>query len=184
MIDGLVDGFTVGIIGLGRTGRHFVQLFQYGCRILAFDVDEKLKGLASKEGYEFLGCGSEVVAKSDVTVYCVDISEVVKVVEETASYARRGSLLTDVTSLKEEPVKAMLRCSHPDVDVIGMHPLYDPRGPMKGQHMVLTPARAKRWLDWLIGFLQNNGARIRITTPKRHDQLMALVQYITLISLT
>ncbi|MEM4297720.1 MAG: prephenate dehydrogenase/arogenate dehydrogenase family protein [Nitrososphaerota archaeon] len=170
----------MGIIGLGSMGRQFAQLFQeYGCKVLTYDIDKGLKDYAEAKGYTFLDEGSKLVSKSDVVIYCVPISKTVEVIKRTAPYAKPGSFLTDVTSLKKGPVEAMLMNSNEDVDVIGMHPLYSPMQPMRGQLVILTPVRAKRWLDWLLTFLRSNGARVKLMAPEHHDRMMALVQCIT-----
>ena len=85
------------------------------------------------------------------------------------------SLLMDLTSLKVEPVKAMLESSRSEV--IGLHPLFGPgEASLEGKNVALCPARGERWLPWLRGLLERNGARLVETTPERHDEIMALVQ--------
>ena len=84
----------------------------------------------------------------------------------------------DLTSLKEEPVKAMLASSR--AEVIGCHPLFGPDAPsLEGQNIVLCPARGGGWLGFLQGIFVKNGARITVTAPAEHDRMMAWVQGLT-----
>jgi prephenate dehydrogenase len=81
----------------------------------------------------------------------------------------------DLTSLKTEPVKAMLHAS--SSEVIGLHPLFGPGVDSIDEYtIVLCPARTQAWLDWLRDIFQKQNATIIETTPERHDELMALVQ--------
>jgi prephenate dehydrogenase len=61
--------------------------------------------------------------------------------------------------------------------VIGLHPLFGPGvDAIAGHTIVLCPARAAQWLDWVRNILAKNGATVIETTPERHDDMMAMVQ--------
>ena len=81
----------------------------------------------------------------------------------------------DLTSIKEGPVRAMKRYSKSEV--IGMHPVFGPRiKSCKNQTIILTPARGKKWLPWVISTFKKAKANVTITTPKHHDKMMAIIQ--------
>jgi prephenate dehydrogenase len=62
-------------------------------------------------------------------------------------------------------------------EVIGLHPLFGPAEPsLAEKNVALCPARGEKWLPWLRGLLERNGAHLVETTPERHDEIMALVQ--------
>src|SRR5659263_208997 len=62
-------------------------------------------------------------------------------------------------------------------EVVGTHPLFGPReASIEGQTMVLCQGRGERWFQWLQDFLNQAGARVKITTAAEHDRLMAVVQ--------
>ena len=110
-----------------------------------------------------------------VVIVSVPIGITVEIIEQLGPHLRRESLIMDLTSLKAEPVKAMLQ--HSPAEVIGLHPLFGPGvDDIAGHTIVLCPARTEAWLDWLRHILAKNGATIIETTPERHDELMALVQ--------
>ncbi len=96
-------------------------------------------------------------------------------IEQVGPLMPEESLLMDFTSLKEEPVKAMLRSSC--CEVIGLHPLFGPEiKALAGHNIVICPARTKKWLPRIKAVFKKSRARIIETTPERHDEWMALVQ--------
>jgi prephenate dehydrogenase len=110
-----------------------------------------------------------------VVVVSVPIKATCEVIKEVGPFVPEESLLMDLTSLKEEPVKAMLASSKSEV--IGLHPLFGPRiRSLAGHNIVICPARTKNWLPRVKGIFLKNGARLLEATPRRHDELMALVQ--------
>jgi prephenate dehydrogenase len=154
----------IGIIGGTRgMGRWFASFFR-------------------KEGYTVVVSGRKMGMdiptmgkKCQVVIVSVPISMTCEVIEQVGPHMKKESLLMDLTSLKGEPVKSMLKSSISEV--IGLHPLFGPAvDSMAGHNIVLCPARTGKWLDWLKDILGKNGANIVETTLERHDELMALVQ--------
>jgi prephenate dehydrogenase len=154
----------IGIIGgTGGMGRIFARLFR-------------------QEGYtvSVLGRKQEVdiptmTERCQVVVVSVPIGVTVEIINQIGPLMKEGSLLMDLTSLKAEPIKAMLQAS--SSEVIGLHPLFGPGvDSINGYTIVLCPARTGRWLDWVRNLLMKHGATLIETTPERHDELMALVQ--------
>lgn len=179
---------TIGIIGVGKVGKYLARLYEIaGYSLNIFDTDrERAENLARDRGYTFWDSSKGVIENSDVTTFCTPIEVTVPEIRKVAKYARKGSLLTDVTSVKRKPVSAMLKYSNPGVDVIGMHPMYLPsitdfesQMPLEGRTIILTPARGEEWLPWLNGTLQKYGARIKITTPEIHDRIIPYIQAVT-----
>lgn len=117
----------------------------------------------------------DVAAESDVVIITVPISATVKTIEEMGPLVRKDALLMDLTSLKKEPVEAMLRSS--SAEVIGAHPLFGPgEASLDGNNIVLCPARGKNWLPWLEDVFTSHGAHIEIMEPDEHDRAMSIVQ--------
>ncbi len=154
----------IGIIGgTGGIGRWFGHFFQ-------------------KEGFEVVISGRKVgpdfqtlARLCPVVVVSVPIKVTCQVIEQVGPFMPKESLLVDLTSLKEEPVKAMLKSSRSEI--IGLHPLFGPKiKSMAGHNIVLCPARTRKWLPWIKNIFLKNRARLIETTPRHHDELMALVQ--------
>jgi prephenate dehydrogenase len=156
--------YRIGIIGgTGGIGRWFAQHFQ-------------------KEGFEVQINGRTtgpdipaLVRQCPIVIVSVPIEATVKVIKQVGPLMPEKSLLMDLTSLKEEPVKAMLRSSR--CEVIGLHPLFGPEiKALAGHNLVICPARTKKWLPRIMAIFKNGQARIIETTPSRHDEWMAAVQ--------
>lgn len=155
---------VIGIIGgTGGMGRWFAELLR-------------------KEGYEVhlagrrQGMGKEDMARvCNVVVVSVPIGVTREVIEAVGPLMPKDSLLMDLTSLKEDPVRAMLDASA--CEVVGCHPLFGPAvATLSGQHVVLCPARSTRWFPWLKEIFEKNHAVVTVTTPEKHDRMMSLVQ--------
>ena len=136
-----------------------------------------------REGHTVRVCGrnvseadiAEMAHTCQVVVVSVPMGATGKVIAKVGPYMRETSLLMDLTSLKRDSIKTMLETSVSDV--IGCHPLFGPRiNSIAGQHVVLCPARAGKWLSWLTDIFEKNGAVVLEETPEKHDQMMAIVQ--------
>jgi prephenate dehydrogenase len=141
-----------------------------------------LAGLFREEGYTVHISGRQsgldiltMAEQCQVVIISVPIGITVEIIEQVGPHMRKGSLLMDLTSLKIEPVKAMLHSS--PSEVIGLHPLFGPGADsIAGHTIVLCPARTQGWLHWLRDIFKKHEATIIETTPERHDEVMALVQ--------
>ena len=154
----------IGIIGgTGGMGRMFADLFrQEGYTV---HISGRTEGLDI----------STMAEMCQVVIVSVPIDSTVEIIGEIGPLMSKDALLMDLTSLKTEPVKAMLHAS--PSEVIGLHPLFGPGvDSIDGHTIVLCPARTQDWLHWVRDILKKHGAAIIETTPERHDELMALVQ--------
>jgi prephenate dehydrogenase len=154
----------IGIIGgTGGMGGIFADLFrQEGYTV---HVSGKTQGLDMPTMAE----------TCQVVIVSVPIDITVEIIGEIGPLMSKDALLMDLTSLKTEPVKAMLHSS--PSEVIGLHPLFGPGiNAIAGYSIVLCPARTEGWRLWVRDILKKHGAAIIETTPERHDELMALVQ--------
>lgn len=154
----------VGIIGgTGQMGLWFKKFFQAnGCKVL-------IAGRRTKLSHK------DCAKKADVVVVCVPIENTVDVIKKIGLHVREDALLMDLTSIKEGPVKAMKKFSK--AEVIGTHPVFGPSvRSIKGQTVVLCRGRGKKGFLWLKNILEKNGAGIKITTAKHHDEMMAVIQ--------
>lgn len=162
-----VEQRSVAVIGgNGLMGRCMAGLFaDLGHAVMVADLDTDLSP-------------AEAASVADVVVISVPIDAAVGVIRELGPQVRPESLLMDVTSVKTEPVEAMLESS--EASVVGTHPLFGPSvHSVQGQRIVLTPARGDEWHRWLVGMLQARGLLIKESTPQDHDRAMAVVQVLT-----
>jgi prephenate dehydrogenase len=157
----------IGIIGgTGGMGTLFSHVFQTaGHDVLIASRTTEL----TKEN---------LVRHVDVIIISVPIRATVRVIHEIAPLCTERQILADLTSLKIEPVQAMLTSR---ARVIGFHPMFGPTvKSIQGQTIVATPARChEEDLQFFQEIFERQGARVTKTTPEEHDHMMAIIQGLT-----
>ncbi|MBI5445494.1 MAG: bifunctional chorismate mutase/prephenate dehydrogenase [Deltaproteobacteria bacterium] len=111
----------------------------------------------------------------ELAVLSVPIQVTGEVARSLGPHLPRGCVLADVTSVKSEPVAAML-AAHAG-PVLGLHPMFGPgiRG-LDRQIVVATPGRNEDACRWVVDQLAAWGAVIVWSSAEEHDRIMAFVQ--------
>jgi prephenate dehydrogenase len=140
-----------------------------------------------KQGYEVIVSGRntpisniEATKLGDVVIICVPIRSTIKMIKEIGPFVRQDALLTDFTSVKVYPCKAMLKYSKSEV--IGAHPLFGPTVGLKNQNVIICPVRGNNYVEWYNLSLNKMGLKVDTLTPEAHDKQMALVQALNHLS--
>lgn len=158
--------------GTGKFGQHLARKFEGDHNILISGSSvEKAESIASENGWE-AGKNMEIAADADIVIVSVPIRLTVDVIHEIGPHVSEDTLLCDVTSVKQKPVKAMKEYSK---EVLGMHPMYAPSNSINGQKVVLTPVKGDRW-KFMQEFWEGHGADVHVTDPGSHDSAMSVVQ--------
>jgi prephenate dehydrogenase len=157
----------VGIIGgTGKMGAFFRKVWEM-------------------EGHRVQVCGrnttttpADLARTSDLVMISVPIHSTVEVIREVAPLLSPRQIFCDLTSLKMQPVAAMLQST---AEVIGLHPMFGPGvGSLRGQTIIACPERCRRETEEeVFGTFHRQGASVAITTPEQHDRMMAVVQGLT-----
>lgn len=117
----------------------------------------------------------DAATQADVVVISVPIDRTLEVIRELGPLVREDALLMDVTSIKREPVEAMLESTQ--AGVVGTHPLFGPSvHSLQGQRVVMCRGRGDDWFDWLARMFHARGLATKEATPQQHDHAMAIVQ--------
>ncbi len=156
----------IGIIGgHGRLGSWFARFFlSQGFSVVISDLHTQLKN-------------SELVDQSDVVIFSVPIGVTTQIMEELILYSRPDQLWMDFTSIKSPAVETMLKSK---AEVLGTHPMFGPSvSSIVGQTIVVCPERVSKWSNWFENILKQQGAKIKVSTPKDHDRFMAVIQALT-----
>lgn len=162
-----MNKFAIGIVGgTGGIGKWFAAFF-------------------AGEGYPVHVTGRstgmplpELAKRCPVVIVSVPIAATIDAIRRVGPHLPEESLLMDFTSLKEEPVREMLRATA--AAVVGCHPLFGPDCPsLAGQNVILCPGRGERWLKRMERLFTKGGGRVTVTTPAEHDRMMSLVQGLT-----
>jgi chorismate mutase/prephenate dehydrogenase len=161
---GIRPGAAVLIVGgQGEMGRYFSKYFRdagYEIRIL---------------GRHDWGRIEQFCDGLDLAVLSVPIDKTTELAFKLGSYLPKDCILTDLTSIKAKPLKAMLE-AHPG-PVVGLHPLFGPTpSSMDKQIVVVTPGRDEKACQWLVDQFIAWGTIIVMATAKEHDEIMGIVQ--------
>jgi prephenate dehydrogenase len=167
----------VGIVGVGQMGSWFARLFSgAGEEVLVNDMDRsKVRKISEELGVK--ACGLEDLAReSDLVIVATPIAETPAVVSSVAGLMRKGSILTDICSVKEKVVSTM-KGTKTEAELVSLHPLFGPgASDLRGKDVIVIPVRVRSAYRSLKKRLIEMGARITEMGAEEHDKLMAVVQ--------
>ncbi len=165
-----VSAPVVGVIGsAGAYGRWLTRFLRERMQLTVWGQDPADSGSHSAQA---------LMAVCDVLIFSAPIRHSAAVIANYAALAGSRSqtqLWLDVTSIKVEPVAAMLRS---EAEVVGLHPMTaPPKAPtLKGRVMVVCEARLRVWRPFVERLLTALEANLVRATPEQHDGIMAVVQ--------
>ncbi|MGD8543115.1 MAG: bifunctional chorismate mutase/prephenate dehydrogenase [Desulfobacteraceae bacterium] len=161
---GVRPGARVLVVGgAGSMGRYFMRWFgDAGYRVRSLERDD-------------WAAAAERCREADLVLLCVPIDVTGAVARRLGPHLPPQCVLADITSLKAEPLQAMLAAhSGP---VLGLHPLFGPTtSSMDKQIVVVTPGRMAGACQWVIDQFAAWGGILVQATPEEHDQIMGMVQ--------
>jgi chorismate mutase/prephenate dehydrogenase len=159
-----IDPKTVAIIGgAGPMGTVLARMFEsLGHTVTVADLDTEITP-------------ADAAASADVVVICVPIDVTEQVIGDLGPRLREEALLMDVTSIKQQPIAAMLGSTR--ASVLGTHPMFGPGvHSLQGQRIVVCPGRGDEWQRWAERVFTACGMVVTRADPGQHDRAMALVQ--------
>jgi prephenate dehydrogenase len=173
---------NVGIIGgsdgLGKT---LIYYFRDEFEVYITGRDHK-KGrqVAEEMGVSYIESNEGLANISDILVVSVPIQYTCDVIREVAPFMKSGSLMVDVTSVKEGPSRTMAEVLPDTVEYIPTHPVFGPRTTrLDNQVIVLTADKKGKWYGKVYDYLAGKNMRIIETTAEKHDFMMSIVQVLT-----
>lgn len=168
-----------GTRGLGKWIASF--LIEKGFSIVITGRNTITGEMVSKKlGVGYTPDNIAAASDADVVIISLPIDATSQNIKEIAPEMKEGSLLMDVTSVKEEPSMLMHKYAAKGVEVIPCHPMFGPRiRSLDGQVVVLTPTDTGQWYEKVLKFLEAENARVIVTTPEVHDRMMSIVQGLT-----
>ncbi|HMP73319.1 MAG TPA: prephenate dehydrogenase/arogenate dehydrogenase family protein [Kiritimatiellia bacterium] len=184
MGDGAVTLVGLGLMG-GSLGLALRQRGGVEVRGATRSPETARKALAAGAVDRMFEDAGSAVEGADVVVFCAPILTIPRLVERCRMRLEEGALLTDVGSTKltlHEEVSGILGAG-PGV-FIGSHPICGSEQAgidaaradlYRDAVVVLTPGEGAHEEDVgrLRGFWESVGGKVHITTPERHDRLLA-----------
>ncbi|MFW6334060.1 MAG: bifunctional chorismate mutase/prephenate dehydrogenase, partial [Desulfosalsimonas sp.] len=111
----------------------------------------------------------------DLAIVSVPIEKTVDTIYALAPHLPEKAVLTDLTSIKQEPLEAMTDAHKGPVT--GLHPLFGPTTrSLDKQIVVATPGRNQEACQWVLDQFTAWGAVIVTSSAQEHDDIMAVVQ--------
>ncbi|WP_417684313.1 bifunctional chorismate mutase/prephenate dehydrogenase [Pseudidiomarina gelatinasegens] len=164
----LQDKNVVVVGGAGALGRLFVRLFESaGATVNVIDTGD----WALAEAY---------CSQADLVLVSVPVAVTVDVITQLPTLPP-SCVLADVTSIKQQPLEAMLaKHSGP---VVGLHPMFGPQqATLAKQLMVACHGRDEDSYQWLLQSIQRWGAQVKQIDAQEHDKAMSFVQVLRHLS--
>ncbi|MCZ6876108.1 MAG: prephenate dehydrogenase/arogenate dehydrogenase family protein, partial [bacterium] len=119
---------TIGVLGgTGKMGVWFKHFFAAAGYTLL------ISGRHTPLTYQ------QCIEQSDAVIINVPIKHTVEVIQAVGKFFRPGQLIADNTSIKTQPVAAMLKAVPPEVEVLGMHTVFGPAvETLRQQNVIFT----------------------------------------------
>lgn len=171
-------GIIGGSDGLGKT---LIYYFRDEFNVYITGRDHK-KGnaVADELNVNYIESNAGLANISDILVISVPIEHTCDVIREVAPFMKEGTVMVDVTSVKEEPSKTMGEVLPDTIEYIPTHPIFGPRTTrLDNQVIVLTPDKKGKWYDRVYRYLESKNMRVIETTAEKHDFMMSIVQVLT-----
>ncbi|MBV6627258.1 MAG: bifunctional chorismate mutase/prephenate dehydrogenase [Rivularia sp. (in: Bacteria)] len=151
--------------GKGKMGQFFArELSASGHQVDAF-------------GNQDWHLADKLLGNADLVLVSVPIEKTVEVIKRAAPYLKPTTAIADITSVKAEPVQAMLE--HHKGAVMGLHPMFGPKVESFAQQIVVVcRGRNDAQFTWLLDFFAAKGSNLVESTAKEHDKMMVIIQAI------
>jgi len=171
-------GIIGGSDGLGKTLIYYFR-DEFDVYITGRDHN-KGRNVADEAGVNYIESNAGLANISDMLIISVPMQHTCDVIREVAPFMKEGSVMIDVTSVKEEPSKTMAEVLPDTIEYIPTHPIFGPRTTnLDNQVIVLTPDKKGKWYDKVYKYLESKNMRVIETTSEKHDFMMSIVQVLT-----
>ena len=160
--------------GMGRMMRLYLEAASYEVSVVEpedYEVDSKHKAVSELKD----SVAVERLAAADWCIIAVPINVTADVIKTVAPWLKSTCVLSDITSVKAQPVQQMLE-AHAG-PVMGLHPMFGPDTySLVKQVVVAVLGRDEQRCQFIIEQLRLFGAQVVVCTGQEHDEAMRVVQ--------
>jgi prephenate dehydrogenase len=171
---------NVGIIGFGRFGKIFSKHLSSDFEVLVSSRTATIEDIKKN------GCipsSLEKVCACDLIIPCVPISSFESVIKKISPLLKPGSIVMDVCSVKEYPVKIMEKILPDNTQILASHPMFGPDSASESlnkKKIVMCPIRiSDESYKTLKGYFEKKGLLIVESSPDQHDKDIAKTLFLT-----
>lgn len=178
-------GLIGGSIGLAVKGKRLAKEVVGVCRHKESLRRAKERRVIDKGTLDY----RNAVKDAELVILATPISQIIKIVKEIIPSLRKGCLITDTGSTKSEIVRRIEEVLPKGIYFVGAHPLAgsEKRGSnfaradlLQGAMCILTKTLKtdSSALKKIANFWKKLGSRIVVLSPRRHDQIIALMSHL------
>lgn len=131
----------------------------------------------------------EAVSQADLTVLCMTVGAMPKIAQEIKDSLKKGSLVTDVGSIKGPLDSVIRQALGNQVEWIGSHPMAGGEKTgfkaasaslFEGATTLITPlpSTPAQVQELIKTFWESVGCKVVVTTPEAHDQMVAQISHL------
>ena len=117
----------VALIGLGLMASSVARGLinnKESIKVIGYDISPEVRKIASEiKIFEVVDDLESAVKDSDLTIICTPVGAIRSVVSEISKYLKKGSILSDVGSVKKAVVEAVFPLVPKEVYFVPAHPL-------------------------------------------------------------
>lgn len=185
---------NVSVIGLGLIGGSLalaIKETDKNINVTGFDVIADAMSIAKYRNIidSIASNYSEAVKNAELVIIATPISNILEVVKEIREYLKKGAIITDVGSAKENLVKEIQELLPEDIVFIGGHPMTGSENEgvlsarpdlFKNAFYILTPTENTKSesLVLLHSILAKIGAKVISLSPGEHDEIVSLISHL------
>jgi prephenate dehydrogenase len=170
----------IGIIGFGRFGKLITKHLAKDCKVYIHSRSHNDTEIKKNNADP---ATLKEVCKKDIVIPCVPISRFETTIKKIRSLISHNSIIIDICSVKEYPVKVMKKNLPKKTEILATHPMFGPDSAsesLKGRKIVLCKARISNAKYKKIKiYLEDKGLIIIETTPEKHDKDIAKTLILT-----
>jgi len=170
----------IGIIGFGRFGKLITKYLSEDNKVYVFSRSGKDGEIKKSNG---IPASLQEVCKKEVVIPCVPISQFGNTLKKIKNLLKDNSLVADVCSVKEYPVKIMKKLLPEKIEILATHPMFGPDSAsetIKGRKIVLCRVRVSNDKYKKIKiYLEKKGLVVIESTPEKHDKEIAKTLILT-----
>lgn len=164
--------------GSGKMGSWFARfLLKEGKDVLLVGRSRAKLEKANRQLNVSITTDLKDIKPADFVLISVPVDSFEETVKQLSPHTHPDQIILDITSVKVLPVEAMHRYIKRG-QVLGTHPVFGPGArSLINQNFVLTPTDEKeaKLAEKAKSYLEAKGARVRLMTPREHDDMMAVI---------
>ena len=182
----------VTLIGLGLIASSIARGMSNnrdGIKVVGYDISKDVRKVAKElEIVEVVDDLEAAVKNSDLTIICAPVGVTGSIVSEISGFLKKGSILSDVGSVKKSVVEAVLSEMPEGVFFVPAHPLAgtEESGPnsgfselFKNRWCIITPLKntPSEKIEIVRTFWESLGSKVAEMTPEHHDLVLAVTSH-------